>query len=211
MNCSTPGLHVPHHLPEFTQVQLSALVMPSRHLILWCPLFLLPSNFSSIRDFSNESSVRIRWPKYWSFSISPSSEYSGLISLNWLAWPPCCPRDFQESSPAQQLEGIDFFLEFFFLYSPAVTTIRDHWEDHRLDYVDLCWQSNVSAFQHTVYVCHHFPAEKRLSSDFTATVTIHSNFGAQEEEIYHYFCIFPFYLPCSNGTRGHDLSFIYLF
>ena len=64
-----------------------ALVMPSSHLILWCPL-LVPSIFPSIWDFSNESSVRIRWPKYWSFSfsISPPSEYSGLISfkIDWL-------------------------------------------------------------------------------------------------------------------------------
>ena len=62
---------------------LIALVMPSSHLILWCPLLLLPSIFPSIRDFFNELSVHIRWPKYWSFSfsISPSSEYSGLISL----------------------------------------------------------------------------------------------------------------------------------
>ena len=60
-----------------------SLVMSSRHLILWCPLLLLPSIFPIIKDFSNESSVCIRWPKYWSvsFSISPSSEYSGLISL----------------------------------------------------------------------------------------------------------------------------------
>ena len=59
------------------------LVMPSNHLILCCPLFLLPSIFPSIRVFSNESVLRIRWPKYWSFSfsISPSNEYSGLISF----------------------------------------------------------------------------------------------------------------------------------
>ena len=58
-------------------------VMPSNHLILYCPLFLLPSTFPSIRVFSNESVLRIRWPKYWSFSfsISPPNEYSGLISL----------------------------------------------------------------------------------------------------------------------------------
>ena len=57
--------------------------MPSSHLILWCPLLLLPSIFPSIRDFSNESAIHIRWPKYWSFSfsISPSNEHSGLISL----------------------------------------------------------------------------------------------------------------------------------
>ena len=67
-------------LPKFMSI---ASVMPSSHLILWHPLFLLPSIFPSIRDFSNESAVHIRWPKNWSFSfsISPSSEYSGLISL----------------------------------------------------------------------------------------------------------------------------------
>ena len=63
------------------------LVMPSKHLILCCPLLLLPSIFPSIRVFSNESALRIRWPKYWSFSfsISPSNEYSGLISfrIDW--------------------------------------------------------------------------------------------------------------------------------
>ena len=63
-------------------------IMPSNHLILYCPLLLLPSFFPSIRVFSNESVLRIRWPKYWSFSfsISPSNEYSGLISfrMNWL-------------------------------------------------------------------------------------------------------------------------------
>ena len=66
------------NLPKFMFI---ASVMPSSHLILWHPLFLLPSIFPSIRDFFSESSVHIRWPKYWSFSISPSSEYSGLISL----------------------------------------------------------------------------------------------------------------------------------
>ena len=63
-------------------------VMPSNHLILCCPLLLLPSIFPSIRVFSNESALHIRWPKYWSFSfsISPSNEYSGLISfrMDWL-------------------------------------------------------------------------------------------------------------------------------
>ena len=63
-------------------------VMPSNHLILCCPLLLLPSVFPSISVFSNESVLHIRWPKYWSysFSISPSKEYSGLISLRWTGW-----------------------------------------------------------------------------------------------------------------------------
>ena len=88
MDCSMPSLPVSHHHPEFAQVHVHASVMMSSHLILWCPLLLLPSIFPSIKDFSNESSVHIRWPKYWSFSLSlsPSSEYSGLISLKigWL-------------------------------------------------------------------------------------------------------------------------------
>ena len=87
MNRSTPGLPVHHQLPEVTQLMSIESVMPSNHLILCCPLLLPLSIFPSIRVFSNES-VRIRWPKYWSFSftISPSKEHSGLISfrIHWL-------------------------------------------------------------------------------------------------------------------------------
>ena len=88
MNHSTPGLPVYHQLPEFTQTQSIESVMPSNHLILCCPLLLLPSIFPSIRVFSNESALRIRGPKYWSFSfnISASNEHPGLISfrMDWL-------------------------------------------------------------------------------------------------------------------------------
>ena len=83
-----PGLPVHHQLLEFTQTHVHELVMPSNHLILCRPLLLPPSIFPSIRVFSNESVLPIRWPKYWSFSfsISPSNEYSGLISfrMDWL-------------------------------------------------------------------------------------------------------------------------------
>ena len=84
-----PGLLVHHQLPEFTQTNRSIEpVMPSNHLILCHPLLLLPSIFPSIRDFANESVLHIGWPKYWSFSfsISNSNEYSGLISfrMDWL-------------------------------------------------------------------------------------------------------------------------------
>ena len=88
MDHSMPGLSVHHQLPEFTQTHVHWVVMPSNNLILCCPLFFLPSIFPSIRVFSNESVLRIRWPKYWSFSfnISPSNEHSGLISfrMDWL-------------------------------------------------------------------------------------------------------------------------------
>ena len=70
MACSTPGLPVHHQLPEFTQVMFIESVMPSNHLILCRPLPLLPSIFPSIRVFSNESVLCIRWPKYWSFTQS---------------------------------------------------------------------------------------------------------------------------------------------
>ena len=88
MDHSMPGLPVHHQLPEFTQTHLIKSVMPSNHLIICHPLLFPPSIFPSIRVFSNESALRIRWPKYWSFSfnISPSNEHSGLISfrMDWL-------------------------------------------------------------------------------------------------------------------------------
>ena len=93
MDCSTPGLPVHHHLPKSTQTHVHRVLMPSNHLILCRPLLLLPSIFPSIRVFSYESALRIWWPKYWSFSFSfsnsPSNEYSGLISfrMDWLDLP----------------------------------------------------------------------------------------------------------------------------
>ena len=88
MDSSMPGLSVHHQLLEFTQTHAHKSVMPSNHLILCHPLLLLPSIFPSTRVFSKESVLHIRWPRYWSFSfsISPSNEYSGLISfrMDWL-------------------------------------------------------------------------------------------------------------------------------
>ena len=83
MDCSTTGLPVHYQLPELLKLMSIESVMPSNHLILLHPLLLPPSIFLSIRVFSNESAPCIRWPKYWSFSfgISPSNEYSGLISF----------------------------------------------------------------------------------------------------------------------------------
>ena len=88
MNHSTPGLPVHHQLPEFTQLTSIKSVMPSSHLILCHPLLLLPPIPPSIRVFSSESTLRMRWPKYWSFSFSiiPSKEIPGVISfrMDWL-------------------------------------------------------------------------------------------------------------------------------
>ena len=111
-------------------------VMPSKHLILCCPLLLLPSIFPSIRIFSNESALPIRWPKYWSFSfnISPSNEHPGLISfgMDLLDRSPCSPRDTQESSPTPQFKSINSSA-LGLLYSPTLTCIHDHRKKHSLD------------------------------------------------------------------------------
>ena len=88
MNPSTPGLPVHQQLPEFTRFTSIESMMPSSHLILRRPLLLLPPNPPSIRVFSNESTLLMRWPKHWSFSFSiiPSKEIPGLISfrMDWL-------------------------------------------------------------------------------------------------------------------------------
>ena len=88
MNCSTPGLPVLHQLPEFTQTHVHCVSDAINHLILCRPLLFLPSILPSIRIFSSESTLCMRWPKYWSFSfiISPSNEHPGLISfrMDWL-------------------------------------------------------------------------------------------------------------------------------
>ena len=104
------------------------LVISSKHLILCHPLLLLPSIFPSIRIFSNELALQIKWPKYWSFSfsISPSSEYSGLISfkMDWLDL--LAVRGTLKSSPTPQFKSINSsahsFLYFFF-FSPIVKAI----------------------------------------------------------------------------------------
>ena len=118
-------------------------VMLSNHLILCCPIFLPPSIFPSIRVFSNESVLRIRWPKYgsFSFSISPSIEYSELIffKMDWLDLLESWGLLQHHSSKASILQCSAF------LWSNSHIHI---WllENHSFDYMDLCWQSNVSAF-----------------------------------------------------------------
>ena len=123
-------------------------VMPSNHLILCRPLLLLHSVFPSTRVFSNESVLCIRWPKYWSFSfnISPSNEYSGLISfrIDWLDLPAVqgTLKSLLQyhSSKASILSHSAFFIVQ--LSHPYMTTGKNHSSDQ----TDLCWWSNVSAF-----------------------------------------------------------------
>ena len=110
-------------------------VMLSSHLILCRPL-LLPPIPPSIRVFSNESTLPMRWPKYgsFSFSIIPSKEIPGLIDLlqNGLVGSPCSSRDSQESSPTLQFKSINYSV-LSLLHSPTLTSMHDHWKNHSLD------------------------------------------------------------------------------
>ena len=123
------------------------LVMPSNHLVLSFPLLLLPSIFPSIRVFSNELALHIRWPRYWSFSfsISPFSEYSELISFR-VDWLDLLAVQRTLKSLLQHHSSKASILWCCFLYSPILTSIHDYWKNHNFDYMDLCWQSSVSAF-----------------------------------------------------------------
>ena len=123
------------------------LVMPSNHLILCNPLLLLPSIFPSIRVFSNELALDIRWPKYWrsSFSISPSSEHSVLISFRIHWFDLVVVQDILKSPLAPQFKSINN-LALSLLYGPTLTSTHDYWKNHSFDHRDLCRQSNVSAF-----------------------------------------------------------------
>ena len=122
-------------------------VMASNHFILCCPLLLPPSIFSNIRVFSNESALHIRWSQYWSFSfnISPSNEYSGLISfrMDWLDLL-ASPKDSQESSLTPQFKSINSSA-LSFLYGSTLTTIHNNWKNHSFDCMDLCEQSNENS------------------------------------------------------------------
>ena len=134
MNHSTPGLPVHHQLLEFTQAHVHWVVMPSNHLILCCPLLLLPSIFPNIRVFSNESALRIWWPKYWSFS------FKSVLPMNTPDWSPlgctggspCSPSGSQESSPTPQYKSINSSA-FSFLYGPTLTSVHDYWKSQSFD------------------------------------------------------------------------------
>ena len=144
---STPGSPLLHNLPEFAQIHVlwvSEAIEPSHSLP---PLYPF-SFFPSIRDFSNKLALPIRWPKYWSFSfsISPSNEYWGLIFFKkWLVCSPCSPKDSQGSPPTPQFESINF-LALSLLYGPTLTSIHDYWKNHSFDYADRWQQSDIFAF-----------------------------------------------------------------
>ena len=166
--------------------------MPSNHLIPCCPLLLLPSICPSIRVFSNESALCIRWPKYWSFSfsISPSNEHPGLISfrMDWLdllAVQGTLTSLLQHhSSKASILQLSAFFTVQ--LSHPYITTGKT---------IALTRQTFVGKVMSLL-----FNVLPRLVINFMAAITICSDFGAQKNKVWH---CFPIYFPWSDGTRYH--------
>ena len=171
-------------------------VILSNHLIILCHfLLLLPSIFPSIRVFSNESALQVRWPKYWSFSIGPCSEYSGLISfrIDWfdiLAVQGALKSFLQHHN----LKASIFQCSVFFvvqLSHPCMTTGKT---------IALTIGTFVgkvmSLFFNTLsmFVIVFLPRSK-LSFNFIATVTVYSDFEAQENKICQCFHFSPFYMP----------------
>ena len=136
MNRSMPGLPVHHNSWSVPKLMSIKLAMPSNHLILCRPLFLLPSIFPSIRVFSNESVLRIRWPKYWSFTfnIRPSNEHPGLISFK-IDWLDLLAVQGTLKSLLQHHSSKTSVLRCsaFFIYSPTLTSLHDCWKNHSLD------------------------------------------------------------------------------
>ena len=172
-------------------------------LILCWPLLLPSSNFPSIKVFSNESVVHIRWPKYWSFSfsISPSNEYLGLFSfrMDWLD-----PLAVQgtlknllqhHSSKASILRRSAFFIGQFL--HPYMTTGKK---------IALTGRTFVG--KPMSLLGHNFSSKEQASFNFITLVTICSDFGAPKNKVCYCFHCFPIYLPLSDGTGCHDLSFL---
>ena len=208
MNCSTPGLPVHHQLLEFLKLMSLELVMPSNHLILCRPLLLLPPIFPSIRVFSNESALHIRWPKYWSFSfnISPSNEHPGLISfkmnlLDLVAVQGTLKSLLQHhSSKSSILQHSAFFIVQ--LSHPYMTTGKT---------IALARRTFVGKVMSLPFnmlsrlVITFLPRSKHLLISWLQS--IHSDFGAQKNKVSHSLHYFPIYLSWSDGTRCHDLIF----
>ena len=134
MDCSTPGLPVHHQLLEFTQTHVYWVSDAIQHLILCRPLLLLPSIFPSIRVSSNKSALRIRWPKYWSFSfsVSPSNEHPGLISLR-MNWLDLLAVQGTLKSLLQHHSSKAYILWHSAFFIVQLTSIHDYWKNHSFD------------------------------------------------------------------------------
>ena len=195
MDCCTPGFSVLHYLPEFAQTRVhwvSDAFQPSHALMPPSPPAV---HLSQIRVFSNVLALQIRWLKNWSFSISPSNEYSGLIFFRI------------DCFDLLALQGI---LKGLFHHCNLNTTVlwRSAFLKVQLSYPYMTTGKVMSLLFNTLsrFVITFLPRSKTFN--FVAIVTILSDFGTQENKISYYFHFFSIYLPWSDVTRCHDLSFL---
>ena len=181
--------------------------MPPHHLILCHPLLLLPSIFPSIRVFSNESALRIRWPKYWSFSfnISPSKEYPGLISfrMDWLdllAVQGTLKSLLQHHSSKASILGCSafFIVQLSHPYMSTGKTIAFNTQTFAGKVMSLLF--NMSRL-----VITFFSGSKHLLISWLQSP---SAVILEPKKVWHCFHCFPIYFPWNDGTRCHDLSFL---
>ena len=144
MNCYMPGFPVSW---SFLKLMSIESLMPFNHLTLCHPLLLLPSFFPSIRVFPIKLAFHIRCPKYrsFSFSISPSNEYSELISFRIDWFDLLAVQRSLKSPPVPQLESINSSV-LRLLHGTTLTSVHDYWKNHSFDYTELCQQSDVSVF-----------------------------------------------------------------
>ena len=181
-------------------------VMPSNHLILCRPL-LPPLFFPNIRVFSNELVLCIRWPEYWSFSfhISSSNEYSGVISFR-MDWLDLLSVQGTLKSLLQYYNSKASVLRWAFfivqLSHPYLTTGKT---------IALNRQTFVGKVMSQLFnmlLGWSFSSKEQASLNFMAKITVCSDFGVQKNKVSHCFHCFPIYLPWSDGTICHDLSFL---
>ena len=149
-------------------------VMLSNHLILCCPLLLMPSILPSIRVFYNGLALCIRWPKYWSFSTNISNEYSGLISFS-IDWFDLAVQGTHKSLSStiqkHQLFGAQSYSHLYMTTGKTIALTR--WT----------FVGKVMSLFFNTLSCHSFSSKEQVSFDFMAAVTIHSDFGAQENTV----------------------------
>ena len=160
--------------------------------------------------------VPVRWLFTSVAKVSGASASASVLLMNIQGWFPLGltglislkSNGLFKSSPALQFRSINSSL-LSLLYGPILTSIHDYWKNHSFDYADLCWQSYISAFFNILsrFVIAYLPRSKHL----LIWVTICSDFGDQENEIYHSFHFFCIYLPWSDGTGCHDLVLLLFF
>ena len=152
MNYSMPGFSVHHQLPELSQTHVHRVhdgIQPPHHLSSPSPPVFNLSQHQGLFQWVSSSHQGAKLLKFQlqhhSFQRNPRAD----LLQNGLVGSPCSPRDSQESSPTPLFKSINS-LALSFLYSPTLTSIHDYWKNHSLDQMDLCWQSNVSAFEYAL-------------------------------------------------------------